>query len=336
MSDALVSPVVAGAFWAVSATALAVSVVGLRKDPDEKKIPLMAVLGAFVFAAQLINFSIPGTGSSGHLGGGLLLAVLLGPSAAFIVMTSILVLQAFLFADGGLLSLGCNVFNLGFLTAFLAYPLIYRPIVGKSASGGRLLAGSLAAAIVSLQLGALMVTLQTVLSGVTKLPFGVFLGFMQGIHLVIGVVEGLVTFAVLRFLYSVRPELQGSAVRSTPLKHLLVGVLIAAFIVAGGIAWIASEKPDGLEWSVLKSSGQAENEVASSSLHRLAGEIQKKAAVFRDYSLPRFHAKGTDHPPGPSAGLLGTGLTLGVIFLAGVLARLFRKRKSIRKTRKSG
>ena len=90
----------------------------------------MGVAGAFVFAAQMLNFAIPGTGSSGHLGGALLLAILLGPEAAFLVMASILAVQALFFADGGLLALGCNIFNLGFFPAFVAYPLVYRRIVG--------------------------------------------------------------------------------------------------------------------------------------------------------------------------------------------------------------
>ena len=89
-------------------------------DGDDRRVPLMGVLGAFVFAAQMVNFAIPGTGSSGHLGGGLLLAILLGPRAAFIVIASVLIVQALFFADGGLLALGCNVFNLGFFPAFVA------------------------------------------------------------------------------------------------------------------------------------------------------------------------------------------------------------------------
>ncbi len=110
-------------------------------------IPLMGVAGAFVFAAQMLNFAIPGTGSSGHLGGALMLAILLGPEAAFLVMASILAVQALFFADGGLLALGANIFNLGFFPAFVAYPLIYRKIVGDGPElrTRRVFAGSLLA-----------------------------------------------------------------------------------------------------------------------------------------------------------------------------------------------
>src|SRR5512136_1265554 len=134
MADALLSPTVGGAMGAVTATAVAWCSREVRREADDRRVPLMGVLGAFLFAAQMINFSIPGTGSSGHLGGGLLLAILLGPHAAFIVIASVLTVQALFFADGGLLALGCNIFNLGFFPAFVAYPLVYRRLVPARAS----------------------------------------------------------------------------------------------------------------------------------------------------------------------------------------------------------
>ena len=97
----------------------------------------MGVLGAFIFAAQMINFTIPATGSSGHLGGGMILSILLGPYAAFLVMASVLVVQALFFGDGGLLALGCNIFNLGFWPCFIVYPLIYKKIAGDDPTKGQ-------------------------------------------------------------------------------------------------------------------------------------------------------------------------------------------------------
>ena len=97
MADALLSPVVGGTMWAVSAGAIACCSAKLRKELDDRNVPLMGVLGAFIFAAQMINFTIPVTGSSGHLGGGLLLAILLGPHAAFLTIASVLVVQALFF-----------------------------------------------------------------------------------------------------------------------------------------------------------------------------------------------------------------------------------------------
>ena len=122
--------------WAATASLTVYSAKKLKNNLDEHKVPLMGVLGAFIFAAQMINFTIPATGSSGHLGGGMILAILLGPTAAFLVMASVLTVQALFFADGGLLALGCNIFNLGFFPCFIAFPFIYKRIVGERADPG--------------------------------------------------------------------------------------------------------------------------------------------------------------------------------------------------------
>ena len=138
MADALLSPAVGGTMWGVAAGTIAYSSMKVKKELDDRKVPLMGVLGAFIFAAQMINFTIPATGSSGHLGGGLLLAILLGPYAAFLTIASVLVVQSLFFADGGILALGCNIFNLGFFPAFIAYPFIYRKIAGSQPGRTRL------------------------------------------------------------------------------------------------------------------------------------------------------------------------------------------------------
>ncbi len=258
MADALISPAVGGAMWAATGVVVAYSARKVRNDLDESKIPLMGVAGAFVFAAQMLNFAIPGTGSSGHLGGALMLAILLGPEAAFLVMASILAVQALFFADGGLLALGCNIFNLGFFPAFVAYPLVYRRIVGggPELQKGRVFTGTLLAAIVGLQLGALAVVLETTASGVTELPFSTFLLLMQPIHLVIGVVEGLVTAVVVLFVLPGAARAAG-AHRDAPLAARARGsgrsslaFAVAAVIAGVGLSRLASTRPDGLEWSI--------------------------------------------------------------------------------------
>ena len=114
MVDALVSPAVGTVMYTASAVATLYSVEKVRLESDPKKVPVMGVMGAFVFAAQMINFTIPGTGSSGHLCGGMMLTALLGPHAAFLAMIAILAIQCLMFADGGLLALGCNVWNMAF------------------------------------------------------------------------------------------------------------------------------------------------------------------------------------------------------------------------------
>lgn len=111
MADTLVIPAMAGTMYAASTAAAAYSTVQVRKDDDPRKIPAMGVMGAFVFAAQMINFTIPGTGSSGHLCGGMMLSAILGPYAGFLTMIGVLLVQCLFFADGGLLALGCNIWN---------------------------------------------------------------------------------------------------------------------------------------------------------------------------------------------------------------------------------
>src|SRR5512139_2440573 len=154
MADALISPAVGGTLWAATAGLIGYSSRKVKQDMDDRRIPLMGVLGAFIFAAQMINFTIPGTGSSGHLGGGMILAIILGPYAAFIVMASVLTIQAFFFADGGLLALGCNIWNLGVYPCFIAYTLIYRPFVRSGSTPKKIVIASLISCVVALQLGA--------------------------------------------------------------------------------------------------------------------------------------------------------------------------------------
>src|SRR5512140_654507 len=217
MADALLSPAVGGAFLAGTIGTIGYASKKLKDHPDDRKIPLMGVLGAFIFASQMINFTIPGTGSSGHLGGGMILAVLLGPHAAFLVMASVLTVQALFFADGGLLALGCNIWNLGFYPCYLAYPFIYRPLIGQCRNPGRILGASVVSAIAALQLGAFSVVLETFLSGKSELPFGAFVLIMQPIHLAIGVVEGFVTAGVISYVRSARPEILDGMAAPRPL-----------------------------------------------------------------------------------------------------------------------
>ena len=206
MADALISPAVGGAMWAAAAGLTAYSARQLKKEMDERKIPLMGVLGALVFAAQMINFTIPGTGSSGHFGGGLLLAVLLGPHAAFLTMASILTIQALFFADGGLLALGCNIFNMGFFPCFVAFPFIYKKIAANSLGHKRIIAAAMVASIIGFQLGAAGVVMETVFSGISELPFRTFVLLMLPLHLAIGLVEGFITASLVGFVRKTRPE----------------------------------------------------------------------------------------------------------------------------------
>ena len=332
MADALLSPAVGGTMWAVSATTIIYCSRTLRKEMDGGKAPLMGVLGAFLFAAQMINFTIPATGSSGHLGGGLLLAVLLGPAAAFITIASVLVVQALFFADGGLLALGCNIFNLGFFPAFIAYPFIYKPLAGFPPSKTRIAVAAMIAAIVGLQLGAFSVVLETVASGISSLPFATFAGLMQPIHLAIGVVEGLVTGAVVFFVYQARPEIIQSVqdarpLGATPLRNVLAAFLALALLTGGLVSWFASENPDGLEWAIAKVSGAEELAGPEEGLHAKLAALQESVAFLPDYTFkkpvqqPENEAEAESSLGTSVAGIVGGLLTLAIAFLSGIFLR---------------
>ncbi len=353
MADALLSPAVGGTMWAVSATSIAYCSKKVRTEMDDHKIPLMGVLGAFIFTAQMINFTIPVTGSSGHLGGGLILAILLGPHAAFLTIASVLVVQAFFFADGGLLALGCNIFNLGFFPAFIAYPLVYKKIAGSAHSPTKIPVASISAAIIALQMGSFAVVMETVLSDISSLPFSTFLLIMQPIHLAIGAVEGVVTAAVISFLYRAKPEIMSSATESplhnTPaMRTAILGFLAVALLMGGGVSRLASDLPDGLEWSIAKVSGQEEPLDPKPAIHGSLASLQQKLSFLPDYSFRKpSGAKPAEEAAIPStnqtqpkeperggnklgtsvSGIVGGGLTLGLLLIFGFM---LKQRKRIR------
>lgn len=318
MADALLSPAVGGALWAASATAVARSSRRVGQELDGPRIPLMGVLGAFIFAAQMITFAIPGTGSSGHLGGGLLLAILLGSDAALLAIASVLVVQALFFADGGLLALGCNIFNLGFLPAFVAYPLVYRPLARAGAGPFRSALAVGLGALVALQLGSLAVVLETVLSGRTALPLRAFLLAMQPIHLAIGLVEGIVTVALLGFLRKARPE--GLQEAAAPYRTT-IGLGLLTLVLGGWISWYASKHPDGLESAIQRVTGQADLARSGHLAHARLAQLQAATAVLPDYQFQG--TRGESRVATSLSGLVGGTLTL--LLVAGA-ARLLKRR----------
>jgi cobalt/nickel transport system permease protein len=283
----------------------------------------MGVLGAFVFAIQMVNFAIPGTGSSGHLVGTLMLAALLGPEASVLVIGSVLLVQALFFADGGLLAFGCNLFNMGILPAFVAYPLVYRPLARRGHPAAAALLGS----VLALQLGALAVVLETILSGLVGLPFRTFLLAMLPIHLAIGLVEGLATAALLRFGGRARPSLLDAGARLA--DHRMLALFLGLAILTGGaLSWAASTRPDGLEWSVAKAA-PAGAEAPGSTVHRFLARLQGRTAVLPDYGLPGAEAEGAvaRRRRTSLSGLLGGTLTLALVAGAGWLVR---RRRAVR------
>lgn len=315
MADALISPAVAGTMYACSTVAAAYSVKKVRLETDPKKIPVMGVMGAFVFATQMINFTIPGTGSSGHLCGGMLLTALLGPYASFLTMIGVLLIQCLLFADGGLLALGGNIWNMAFYGCFLGYFLIWRPVMKTGASRGKIIGASILGSVITLQLGAFSVTLETLASGITELPFSVFVGTMQPIHLAIGLVEGLITAAVLVFVYEARPELlmevNAKAQKNRFSFKKTVGILcLLALLIGGGLSLFASSHPDGLEWSIERITGSTELDSSETEAYQTAEQVQERTSLLPDYAF-----KDSESALGTSfSGIAGS---LAVLLLCG-------------------
>ena len=338
MSDALLSPTVGLTMCAVSAGALAVSAARVQRSQlTRQKLPMMAVGGAFVFAAQMINFTIPGTGSSGHIGGGILLATLLGGGPALLALAAVLVVQCLFFADGGLLALGCNIFNMGVLPCLVVYPLVVRPLLCRGLTPRRLSAAALLGAVLGLQLGAFGVVLETQLSGITALPFGTFAALMQPIHLAIGLGEGLVTAGVLCFVARVQPEVLESTQQARPMektasvKKIAVLLLCLTAAVAGGLSLFASQNPDGLEWSLFgnEEAGYSANMGLDEEAYGAESAAAEKAAAVQEKTslLPDYSFAGSDSAAGTSvSGLVGCALVAALAAIISLAGRAARKK----------
>lgn len=287
IADALMSPEVSGVTAVISCAALFVAARKVKNSGDNHIIPIMGVTGAFIFAAQMINFSIPGTGSSGHIVGGILLATLLGPWAALIVLSSVLIIQCLVFADGGLMALGSNILNMAVVSCLIFYPFVFKPLMKYPASFLRIMVVSVITCVLSLEVGALLVVLETKLSGISALPFDKFLLFMLPIHVLIGIGEGLATGAAIYFVQRNRPELL-EGVRKKSKENFKGGTKIAlaifsvALIVGILFNWIASSDPDGLEWSIMKVTGGSEIE-STAAAGNIFDTIQQTTAVIPDY-----------------------------------------------------
>ena len=330
MADALVSPAVAGTMYVLSTGAAAYSIKQVKEENDPKKIPVMGVMGAFVFATQMLNFTIPGTGSSGHLCGGMMLSALLGPFAGFLTMIGVLLVQCLLFADGGLLALGCNIWNMAFYGCFIGALLIWKPIMKKGASRGKIILASILGCVLTLQLGAFSVTIETLASKITELPFAVFVATMQPIHLAIGTVEGLITAAVLIFVNEARPELLWGVGEKTTkegklsLKNTVIVLAVAAAICGGIISLFASAFPDGLEWSMEQVAGTSELEAAGGA-YEVAENIQTATSLLPDYAFKNSEAAvGTSF-----SGIVGALVVVAIMIGACYAFKFFKKDKTV-------
>ena len=330
MADAMLSPAVGATMYVASGLVAAYSINKIRKEEDfKKKIPTMGIMGAFVFATQMVNFTIPGTGSSGHLCGGLLLSSILGPFGGFLSMIGVLLIQCLFFADGGLLALGANIWNMAFYGCFIG-SLIWKFIMKNGMSKTKIILASMLGSVLTLQLGAFSVTLETLASGVTQLPFGAFVLAMQPIHLAIGLVEGLITSAVLCFIYEARPEILWNGNNKIEKEARFsykktIGILSClVVIIAGGFSLLASSNPDGLEWSIEKLTGSTEIEGQENNVYQTTRSIQDTTTILPDYSF-----ENSDNSLGTSvSGIVGCIITVVFLLIVGYIIKLKRKKGS--------
>ena len=290
--------------WVLAIVAIAYALRQTRGQLGEKQIPLMGVLAAFIFAAQAINFPVAG-GTSGHLLGGTLAAILMGPWAAVLIMTSVIAVQALVFQDGGLLVLGFNIVNMGIITAFTGH-LVYTWLKRAMGEGrnSMLVAGAVGAWL-SVMLGAIATAVELAISGTS--PLGLALPAMAGVHTLIGIGEALITAGALAFIYATRRDLLNigeQAPSQASANWVIIGLVIA--LAAAVLSPLASGSPDGL------------NRVAANLGFdtQALGPVYK---IFSGYSIP-FVGDGTISKI--AAVGVGTLIVFGVAFIA---ARLQRK-----------
>lgn len=304
LPDGLMHAPVAVLWWLPTAIAVGIAARVVRQSLDDRAVPLMGVMAACIFAAQMLNFPIAG-GTSGHLLGGAFAAIVLGPWAGMVVMTCVIALQAILFQDGGILAMGANIFNMGIAPAaiggWLARPWIIR--------NGTVTANRFWIALVSAGAGWVSVmsaaTLTSAQLVVSDVPASVVFPAMLGVHAVIGIGEGLITAAAVLFLVGARPDLlqAPSSSGSAMTTMTTMGVVMAAVMVA--FAPLASPEPDGLER-------------VAEDVGFLDRAIDAPYQVFPDYTIPWL---GETPLSTIIAGLLGVVATIGVIWAIGRLLR---------------
>ncbi len=292
--DGFLSLIVSLICWAITAVVLAMAVSRSNKALGEKQVPLMGIMAAFIFAAQMLNFPVAG-GTSGHLLGGALASITLGPWAGMLVMTAVIAVQALLFQDGGLLVMGANILNMGLVTAAIGYGL-YRGV--SNSSRGTKLAVAGVAAWISVMAGALFTALQLWLSGTSQLQ--VVIPAMLGVHALIGIGEAAITVAALAFILQTRPDLlnEKSTAAQGSRGWVVAGVVISLLVVL--LSPLASAFPDGLN-RVAEDLGFIHT--AQSGSGPLAGY---SVPFFADASLSKI-----------AAGTIGALVVLGLSILAG-------------------
>ena len=288
--DNFLSPPVWATLDIVSAAGFGVIARHASRNMEDSRIPLLGVMGAFVFAAQMINFPV-GLGTSGHLVGGALMAYSLGPSFATLTMTAILAVQAFVFQDGGVLALGANVFNMaiaGVLAAWLPYQMWGRGRMRKAAVFG--------GAFLSVMVSALLALTELLISGV-PMP-AKMVAFSVALFAISSMIEGMITVAVLQAIERLNPGWVNKP-ESSPRSMLAALAGFAVLLAAAGFL-LASTAPDGIE-------------------HIVGATKSNYRAPLADYQLPFWSSSWGRRA---MAGLIGLILIFAVCALSGkILAR---------------
>ncbi len=289
----------------LSAGAIAGAVRASRPELDDDRIPLAGVTAAFVFAAQMVNFPVA-AGTTGHLLGGALAAVLLGPSLGLVVVAVVVIVQALAFADGGLTALGYNVFNMAVVTSLGGWAVFRGARRLLPASSAGVTAAAAVAGFASVLLSAISFSLMWLFGASAAVPFDRVFTAMVGVHAIIGVGEALITAGVVAAVLAVRPDLVRGAdgidaradrVRLPRTRFVVLGQL-AALVVAVGVAQFAVDDPDGLE------------RVAADLGFEEAGQEHLFAnSVFSDYATAGVASEPVSLA---LAGIAGTLLTLAV------------------------
>ena len=293
--DGFLNIVVSLIFWAATILMVSLAISKTNTTLGEKQIPLMGVMAAFIFAAQMLNFPVAG-GTSGHFLGGALAAIVLGPWAGILVMTAVVMVQGLLFQDGGLLVMGANIFNMGILTAVIGFGL-YRLVIGRGKTT-RLAAAGVGAWIATMA-AALLTALQLWLSGTSRLE--IVIPAMLGVHTLIGIGEAVITVTALAFIERTRPDLLTSkkSAASGGRGWIVAGIIVS--LVAILISPMASGNPDGLEH-------------VASDLGFLETGQSAPFEILPGYTLPFL---GETDISTIVAGMVGAAVVLGLLILLG-------------------
>ncbi|MET7513857.1 energy-coupling factor ABC transporter permease [Streptomyces sp. NPDC005480] len=333
--DGFINAPVSAAAGVAAAGAVAVSLRGARRELDERTAPLAGLVAAFIFAVQMLNFPVA-AGTSGHLLGGALAAILVGPCTGVLCVSVVLLMQGVLFADGGLTALGVNITDMAITTTVVAY-LVFRGLVKVLPRGRRsITVASFVAAFLSVPAAAVVFTLIYAIGGTTDVSIGKVATAMVGVHVLIGIGEAVITALTVGAVVAVRPDLvYGARGLHRPLKLRVAGELVDApdaapapvaargshrkvwitglvtsLVLAGFVSFYASANPDGLEKVAHDKGIDTKTEKHASDGSPLAGYGVKDV--------------GDARLSGGLAGVIGVGVT--VVAGSGIFWVLRRRR----------